>query len=59
METNWFDPWMLAPLLAAPAIIVDPYTVYCLLEARDVAVNSPIMDDAADAVNASAVEESR
>jgi len=29
---NWFERWILVPLLASPAIIVDPFTFYgCVL----------------------------
>jgi hypothetical protein len=29
VRNNWFETWILAPLLAPPAIIVDPFTFYC------------------------------
>jgi hypothetical protein len=29
VKNNWFETWILAPLLAPPAIIVDPFTFYC------------------------------
>ena len=29
MKTNWFDGWILEPLLTLPAIVLDPFTLYC------------------------------
>ena len=29
MASNWFERWILEPLLASPAVILDPFTLYC------------------------------
>lgn len=45
MKNNWFETWILAPLVAAPAIIIDPFTLYCCALGDDGPDASPDEDD--------------
>jgi hypothetical protein len=60
MEKDWLSPWMLAPFLAVPVIILDPYTLYCsALGDPEVLDGSPSAHDPGDLSNRSDIEESR
>jgi hypothetical protein len=54
VKNNWFETWILAPLLAPPAIIVDPFTFYCCVLGDD-GPDGPAAedDDAIDVVDSS------
>jgi hypothetical protein len=45
VKSNWFETWILAPLVAAPAIIVDPFTFYCCALGDDGPDGPPKEDD--------------
>ena len=49
MKRNWFETWILTPLLAPPAIILDPFTFYSseLVESAD--SDAPLFEDSSDA----------
>jgi hypothetical protein len=60
VEKDWFSPWMLAPFLTVPVIIVDAFTLYCcVLCDPEAADGSPSTDDRAGLANPSDIEEIR
>jgi hypothetical protein len=54
VKNKWFETWIMAPFVAAPAIIIDPFTLYCCALGDGGPDGSPAEDDeTADPVESS------